>query len=86
MTVSPATVSVPLRAAPVLAEALKDTEASPDPLAAEVIDNHVALLATVQAHPVWVSIVIAGPAPPDAATDVVSGVTVYEHVTVPAAC
>jgi hypothetical protein len=73
---------VPFRVVLVLAEALKDTEASPDPLAADVMDNHVALLATVQAQPVCVSMVIWGPAPPDAATDVVSGVTVYEHAPV----
>jgi hypothetical protein len=58
VTVCPATVSVPLRAAPVLAEALKETEALPDPLVADVIDNHVALLAAVHAQPVCVSIVI----------------------------
>jgi hypothetical protein len=65
-----------------LAEALKDTEASPDPLAADVMDNHVAVLAAVQAQPVCVSMVIGVPAPPDAATDVVSGLTVYEQVVV----
>ena len=58
VTVCPATVRVPLRAAPVLVEALKDTEVSPDPLVADVMDNHVALLATVQAQPGCVSIVI----------------------------
>ena len=84
VTVCPATVSVPLRAAPVLAEALKATEASPDPFVADVMDNHIALLEAVQAQPVCVSIVIGGPAPPDAATDVVSGVTVYAHATVAA--
>ena len=47
--------------------------------------NHVALLAAVQAQPVCVSIVIGGPAPPVFVTDVVNGVTVYEHGTVPAA-
>ena len=63
-----------------LVEALKDTDASPDPLAADVTDSHVALLAAVQPQPVCVSIVICGPAPADAVTDVASGVTVYEHV------
>jgi hypothetical protein len=58
VTVCPATVRVALRAAPVLADALKATEASPDPFVADVIDNHVALLAAVQAQPVCVSIVI----------------------------
>jgi hypothetical protein len=86
VTVCPAIVRVPLRAAPVLAEALKETDASPDPFAADVIDNHVALLAALQAQPACVSIVIGVPAPPDAATDVVSGVTVCEHATVAAAC
>jgi hypothetical protein len=42
----------------VFSEALKDTDASPDPLEADMMDNHVALLATVQAQPVCVSIVI----------------------------
>jgi hypothetical protein len=42
----------------VFSEALKDTDASPDPLLADVITNHAALLAAVQAHPVCVSIVI----------------------------
>jgi hypothetical protein len=65
-----------------LSEALKDTEASPDPLVADVMDNHVAVLAAVQAQPVCVLMVIGVPAPPDAATDVVSGLTVYEQVVV----
>jgi hypothetical protein len=42
----------------VFAEALKDTEASPDPFVADVMDNHDALLAAIQAQPVCVSIVI----------------------------
>jgi hypothetical protein len=66
-------------------EARKDTDASPDPLVADVMTNHAALLAAVQAQPVCVSIVIGGPAPPVFVTDVVNGVTVYEHGTVPAA-
>ena len=58
VTVCPATVSVPLRAAPGLDDALKETVASPDPLAADVMDSHVALLVAVQPQPVCVSIVI----------------------------
>lgn len=65
-------------------ETLKDTDASPDPLEADVMTNHVALLAAVQAQPVCVLIVIGGPAPPVFVTDVVNGVTVYEQGTVPA--
>jgi hypothetical protein len=42
----------------VLVEALKDTNASPDPLAADVMESHVTLLAAVQAQPGCVSIVI----------------------------
>jgi hypothetical protein len=41
-----------------LVDALKDTDASPDPLAGDVTDSHVALLAAVHPQPVWVSIVI----------------------------
>jgi hypothetical protein len=63
-----------------LVEALKDTDASPDPLAADVTDSQVALLAAVQAQPACVSMVMCGPRPPAAVTDVVSGVTAYEHV------
>jgi len=66
-------------------EARKDTDASSDPLVADVMTNHAALLAAVQAQPACVSIVIGGPAPPVFVTDVVNGVTVYEHGTVPAA-
>jgi len=60
VTVCPATVKVPLRPAFVsmFSEARKDTDASSDPLVADVMVSHVALLATVQAHPVCVSIVI----------------------------
>lgn len=58
MTVCPAIVSVPLRAAPVLVDALNATKALPDPLAADVTDSQVALLAAVQPQPVCVSIVI----------------------------
>jgi hypothetical protein len=58
VTVCPATVSVPLRGAPVFAEALKATVPSPDPFAPDVIDNHVALLPEVQAQLVSVSILI----------------------------
>ena len=85
VTVCPATVSVPLRAAPVFAAALKPTEPSPVPLAPAVMDSHVALLTAVQTQPVCVSMAIGVAAPPAAVTDVVSGVTAYEHAALPAA-
>ena len=85
VTVCPATVSVPLRAAPVFAAALKPTEPSPVPPAPVVMDSHVALLTAVQTQPVCVSMAIGVAAPPAEVTDVVSGVTAYEHAALPAA-
>lgn len=86
VTDCPAMVSVPLRAAPVFANALNVTAPSPEPLEPAVIDNHVAVLAAVQEQPVCVSTVIGGPVPPAATTDVVNGVIVYEQgVAAPAA-
>jgi len=52
--VCPATVSVPLRALPVLAAMLKPTDPFPVPLAPEVIVSHDALLLAVHAHPLVV--------------------------------
>jgi hypothetical protein len=51
VTVWPAIVSVPVRAAPVLAEALNPTEPLPLPLEPDVIDSHAALLTAVHVHP-----------------------------------
>ena len=54
VNVCPATVSVPLRALPVLAATLKPTEPLPEPLVPEVIVSHDALLLAVHAHPLVV--------------------------------
>jgi len=54
VNVCPATVSVPLRALPVLAATLNPTEPFPVPLAPEVIASHEALLLAVHAQPLVV--------------------------------
>ena len=63
MKVWPAIVSVPLRAAPVLAAALNCTDPLPLPLAPDVMVSHVALLAAVHPHPLLV-VTLTGPLPP----------------------
>lgn len=79
MTGWPATVKVPIRAAPVFAAAVNATDPLPEAFDPEVIVSHVELLAAVQEHPVCVVTEICGPGPPAAATDGVSGVTVNEQ-------
>jgi hypothetical protein len=64
VNVCPAMVSVPVRAAPVLAAMAKLTVPLPVPLAPDVIVIHAALLAAVQAHPVVVETATGVPAPP----------------------
>jgi hypothetical protein len=61
-------VSVPVRAVPVFARALKPTEPLPVPFAPELIVSHGALLVAVHAHPLAV-VTATVPVPPDAATD-----------------
>lgn len=80
-----ATVSVPVRAAPVFAVALIVIEPFPVPLALPVIDNQDALLVAVHVQPLVV-VTETGPAvPPFAATDNVVGLIEYEHDDVAAA-
>jgi hypothetical protein len=68
VNVCPATVSVPVRCAPVFADALYATVPPPLPLAPLVIVSQGALLDAVQAQPPAVVTVIGEPAPPLAAT------------------
>ena len=79
MTVWPATVNVPIRAAPVLAAAVNATDPLPEGFGPEVIVNHVAFVAALQEHLVCVVTEICGPGPPAAATDGFNGVTVNEQ-------
>lgn len=69
MNVWPATVRVPLRAAPVLAATVKLTVPFPLPLAPDVIVNHGTLLDAVHEHPAAVVTATGVPAPPDAPID-----------------
>jgi hypothetical protein len=62
-------VSVPLRAAPVLAATLNPTDPLPLPLAPDVMLIHEALLAAVHPHPLLVVTATGPPAPPAAPTD-----------------
>jgi hypothetical protein len=67
--VCPAIVSVPDRAAPVVAAAAYVTAPAPEPLAPEVIDNHAtALLDAVHAQPSG-AVTVTLPLPPDEGTD-----------------
>jgi hypothetical protein len=68
-------VSVPVRAAPVFAWALKPTEPLAVPLAPEVMESHPALLVAVHAHPLVV-VTATVPVPPLAATDWLVGAIV----------
>ena len=72
VTVWPAMVRVPERAAPVLAAALNATEPFPLPLAPEVTVSHAALLLAVQAQPVPLDTVTV-PVPPAAAIEALLG-------------
>jgi hypothetical protein len=69
VNVSPAIVSVPLRAAPVLAVTLNSTDPLPLPLAPDVMLIHVALVAAVHPHPLVVDTATGVPAPAVAPTD-----------------
>jgi hypothetical protein len=76
--VCPATVSVPVRALPVLAATLNPTEPPPLPLAPEVIESHEALLLAVHAHP---AVVVTATLPLDALSETfwLVGEMEYEH-------
>ena len=82
----PAIASVPVRAAPELLAMLNSSVAGPDPLVAELIVSHAALLEAVHAHPAAVVIATGVPAPPAAAIDCVVGLMEYEHDVVAPAC
>ena len=69
VNVCPATVRVPLRAAPVLAATLNSTAPGPLPLAPDVMLSHDALLLAVQLHPLLVETVTGLPGPAAAAAD-----------------
>ena len=71
MTVNvwPAIVSVPLRAAPVLAATLNSTDPLPLPLAPEVMLIQDALVDAVHVQPPVVDTDTGAPAPADATTD-----------------
>ena len=72
--------SVPLRAEPVLAAALKVTDPDPKLCGSEVIVSHPALLPAVHSQPAAVSTVIVVPPPPPAAPiDAEIGVTSKTH-------
>jgi hypothetical protein len=64
VTVRPATASVPVRSGPVLLEALKETDPSPEPFAPDVTVSHDELLVAVHVHPVSAVTVIL-PFPPE---------------------
>jgi hypothetical protein len=81
----PATVSVPLRAAPVFAATLNSTEPGPLPLVPDVMLSHDALLLAVQLQPLVVEIVTGLPGPAAAAADWLVGVIEYAQAVPPAA-
>ena len=74
VNVSPAMVSVPLRAPPVLAATLNPTDPLPLPLAPDVMLIQEALVAAVHAHPLLVVTATGAPAPLAAPTDWLRGV------------
>jgi hypothetical protein len=80
VSVWPAIVSVPARAAPALAPAVNATEPFPLPVAPDVTEIHAALLVDVHVHPAAVVTVTDGPAPPPAATDALTGLMAYEQL------
>ena len=69
VNVSPAIVSVPMRALPVLEATLKPTLPFPFPLAPAVTVIHGALLDAVHAHPALVETVTVVPGPPAESKD-----------------
>ena len=76
MIVSVATVTVPVRAAPVLAATVILTIPLPEPLAPEVIESHETSGVAVQAQPPAVLTDTGLAAPPAAAIDSVVGLRV----------
>jgi hypothetical protein len=85
VTVCPATVSDPLRAAPVFAPTENSTVPGPVPLAPDVTLSQDVVVVAVQAQPAVVVTVTAGPAPPAAPMLAVVGATVKAHPAAPAA-
>lgn len=83
VNVSPAIVSVPVRAAPVLAATLKLTDPFPLPLAPDVIAIHSTLLLAVQVQPDVVVTLTGPPGPPVDDTGRLEGEIAKEQ---PAAC
>jgi hypothetical protein len=79
VSVWPAIVSVPARAAPPLAPTVNPTEPFPLPVAPDVTEIHPALLVDVHMHPAAVVTLTEGPAPPPAATDAFTGLMAYEQ-------
>jgi hypothetical protein len=79
LKVCPAIVSVPVRCAPVLADALKATVPPPVPVPPLVTVSHEALLTAVHVHAAVVVTVIAVPAPPVAPIVPLWGAIEYEH-------
>jgi hypothetical protein len=82
--VAPATLSVPLRAAPVFGATVKATAPLPLPVAPDEIAMKVALLVAVHAHPV-AAVTGTDPVPPVAANAdavMVPAVTVQEGAVV----
>jgi hypothetical protein len=80
VNVRPATVSVPVREAPVFAPTVNATDPLPVPLPDEVMVIHGALLAAVHAQPdcVWMSMAVPGP--PVAGMFSLEGEIEYEQV------
>jgi hypothetical protein len=72
VNVWPATVTVPVRPAPVLAATLNATEPFALPLAPEVTVTQPSLLLAVQAQPLPADTVTV-PVPPDAAIEALGG-------------
>jgi hypothetical protein len=83
VNVAPAIVSVPVRAAPVLAATSKPTDPFPLPLAPDVTVIHCTLLPAVQVQPDVVVTLTGPPRPPIDDTDWLEGEMAKEQ---PAAC
>jgi hypothetical protein len=82
VNVLPAIVSVPVRAVPVLAAAVKPTVPLPVPLVPDVTVSHDALLVALHRHADWVETATGDPAPPAAAMFWLVGAIEYVHVGV----
>ena len=83
VNVAPAIVSVPVRAAPVLAATSKLTDPFPLPLTPDVTVSHGTLLPAVQVQPDVVATLTGPPGPPIDDTDWLEGEMAKEQ---PAAC